>query len=122
MRDLKFRAWWKDTKEPVPDFMEEYLMDTLNNDDDNPFVWHQFTGLQDKHGKDIFEGDVVELTNDNDCCTLSGTKTKHLVSFMAPCFVLLEEVNGKGLGHFMWQNNILEIIGNVFENPELMEG
>ena len=104
MREIKFRAWWKDTMEKIPDFMEEYLIEVLNNDPDNPFIFSQFTGLLDKNGKEIFEGDVVkegglvsviEWANER-YCYRTTTGTIGLYGFCG------------------------EIIGNIYENPELI--
>lgn len=58
-RIIKFRAFWKDTKKIIPNFMEEYICDALNDD---MFIINQYTGLLDKNGKEIYEGDILHIT------------------------------------------------------------
>ncbi len=60
----------------------------------------QSTGLCDKNGKEIFEGDVVHIAGYGDC--LMG-------------FPFIELYEAKA------ENDIGEIIGNIYENPELLE-
>ena len=86
----------------------------------------QFTGLIDKNGKMIFEGDVVEFL-DNDILSGNEIKASGIVSFGDGEFIIDQidgvkesycnsfyEPDGRG---FSW--NELEIIGNIFDNPEL---
>ena len=55
MREIKFRAFWRDTLKQILDFSKEYLIDACN---DEVFIVDQFTGLKDKNGKEIYEGDI----------------------------------------------------------------
>jgi len=66
----------------------------------------QFTGLKDKNDKELYEGDIIDIEN--------GI-SKAIVKFKKGCFYAPE---GYRLGG--WENNLVEIIGNVFENPELL--
>lgn len=65
----------------------------------------QFTGLTDKNGKKIFEGDIL---------TLLGSRV-HIVRFEDGEFVLT------GTAFPMRHANKFEIIGNIHDNPELLE-
>ncbi len=71
----------------------------------------QFTGLKDSHRVEIFEGDVLELPNG----------TKGVVEWLECGFVLKMEKET------VWQNllfNVIShylIIGNIYENPELLK-
>lgn len=65
----------------------------------------QFTGLKDKNGKEIYEGDII---NDN------GLICE--IKFVEGCFVKNFET-----GNWIILNyNKIEIIGNIYENPELL--
>ena len=105
MRTIKFRAWNEEQKymayQGTPD------LETLQS-----FIFHfgdkelmQFTGLHDKNGKKIYEGDIV---------TDGVGKYKiiydlKLAGYQPYCIFRDDP------------ENYCEVIGNVFENPELLE-
>jgi hypothetical protein len=74
----------------------------------------EFTGLHDKNGKEIYGGDIVE--------SLCGGKERYVVKYAIDAsnvhkgFVL----HRKGYLHGYWDAD-QEIIGNIHENPELLE-
>jgi hypothetical protein len=104
-RVIKFRAWDKNKKEMFDPVGE---MD-LNNDG-----VMQYTGLKDKNGKDIYEGDVLKIEKEPNAEVIYGNG-----SFVG------KEVNGWDpmADYFPLCGNIktAEVIGNKFENPELLK-
>jgi len=97
----------------VPDFMEEYIIDALN---DEHFIISQFTGLYDKNGKEIWEGDV--FMTENNC--------KGIVKYEDGCFVTeippSERFDYERVDPLYYAVNMgIEVIGNIYENPELLE-
>lgn len=70
----------------------------------------QFTGLLDKNGKEIYEGDVVKRIGFG---VTRGSIEYFMASFMLKA-TSTDRLHGLEFGD-------LEIIGNIYENPELME-
>ena len=109
MRTIKFRFW----SPPGKSFVEQYkyngYVDELFEQDDM-LIPCQFTGFQDKIGNDLFEGDIVRFHEDK-----IGYVDFEFGSF------LLRIKNASTMGFiFLHAVGSYEIIGNKFENPELL--
>lgn len=85
-----------------------------------------YTGVIDKNGKKIYEGDVVKTT-DNSIDILFGapTYTRGVITWLRESFCLCQNyVGGNELSNYVNGHSYpanLEIIGNIFDNPELLE-
>jgi len=133
MREIKFRAWIDD-EELCNE--EEILHHLDENENFIPFMqdldsWYfddeqtlgdyfdyfdkekimQYTGLNDKNGKEIYEGDFVKI---KDSCT--GMEFIGVVDFMDASFMIKTDYST----NYRWMDYDVEVIENVYENQELL--
>ena len=77
----------------------------------------QFTGLTDKNGKKIFEGDIIELERG------WGEKVRYIVKYDTEiCSFIGDGINYIGFTTFENDGERIEVIGNIHDNPELLKG
>lgn len=121
MRDIEFRAWDKERKAWWPlDSTDE--LGVLN---DEAFNICQYTGLLDKNGKKIFEGDVISIDGEGKYEIRFGTGTYDCGVYEFQGFYLYDLENDEQYENTFWcsekQKERREIIGNRYEHPELIE-
>jgi uncharacterized phage protein (TIGR01671 family) len=130
MKEIKFRAWDKMNKKIFYLEHKEIFYD-LNDRNNLNLVFYktndkiidegigdfelmQYTGLKDKNGKEIYEGDIVEIEETGETYIVEFDIKKAKYIFRDNC----------GTGHnfdFNYYGNTFEVIGNIYENPELLE-
>ena len=71
----------------------------------------QYTGIEDKSGKEIYEGDVIDCLHD-------GFRFLSKVFFDQGSFVVQQDEDYEPC---LYEIHYVEIIGNIYENPELLE-
>ena len=86
-----------------------------NDGTDSKDVLMQYTGLKDKNGKEIYEKDILNMTY-HGSVSIVKPEIKGVVGFERCSFII--EENGISLGKI---GRSLEVIGNIYENPELLE-
>ena len=99
---------------------EGYCCRGCNLDPVIPETIGQYTGLTDKNGKKIFEGDRVKCNGDFGLGTIVYNSGSFAVEYDKP---IKEEWRGTLLFCLINENGILEceVIGNIHDNPELLE-
>lgn len=81
----------------------------------------QFTGLHDKNGKEIYEGDFLDVTVFD--CFDRDRQYRVLVEWVGSEFIgITNDDDAWNLGWLCSQDEEIEVIGNVYDNPELQKG
>lgn len=80
----------------------------------------QFTGLCDSKGNQIYEGDILRFGNSpSGVCEVKWNK---MISAFCIRFYFEKELGVRPLGEWAICERSVEIIGNIYDNPELLEG
>lgn len=120
MRDIKFRAWHEQNKTMVnfcnnklcnDEFQRRFLCRIMRGDFGD--VLMQYTDLKDNYGVEIYEGDIVSVSG------IKGSFEVELEGLRG--VILLDNILVNSYLDFVKEGRKITVIGNKYENPELLE-
>jgi uncharacterized phage protein (TIGR01671 family) len=132
MREVKFRAYEKNLKEMIPVHDIDFEKKMINTES----AWRlfdevdlmQYTGLKDNNGKGIYEGDIIvyEIYNgvgiESYYARVFWSENEEKYKNRFEWLIAYLETDGfDALSRPAAYNEELEVIGNIYENPELLE-
>lgn len=107
---LRMNGHWFIFPDPAPGGIDKYEVD--------PATVGEFTGLKDKNGKEIYEGDVMEIPETEFNAEIIGR-----VLFEEDAYYIIPLRGGHLWGlHWSLRKHDAKIIGNIHDNPELLKG
>ena len=122
-RELKFRVWLHNDKR----WGEVAVLEVFNSSGKLEYLYQnqdytiqQYTGLKDKNGKEIYEGDIIET---HPFLLYPSIAENYIVIFCDGKFCLSQNKKPEDTLELVHHSDthILEVIGNIFENPELLK-
>lgn len=113
MREIKFRAWDIRSNKWLPYFdnLTLPLGHMSNFANRSGIILMQFTRIKDKNGSEIYEGDIVKHPNGNKPCQVVWNDQQHGWR--------RADKDGRALVGRLTSE--YEVLGNIYENPELLE-
>lgn len=119
MREIKFRAWDGERLKQVTlwGFHEGFIMTSKGSMDEDEYKVMQYTGLKDKNGIEIYEGDLITIMN---------PFIKQEAIGVAEIVFSHEYVGGwvaQSANDYLnigTRTHMISVVGNKYENPELL--
>lgn len=116
MREIRFRTYWKDEKEMH--YLKHLDLEFCHHDEQVELM--QYTGLKDKNGVEIYEGDIVNIED----CEAAKYKIEW-VGFRCSFECVTINPDDDMWTHGAFDDDIdsesCTVIGNIYENPELLK-
>lgn len=131
MREIKFRAWHKELKRFAPDHASIQIGGgephvAFDGFDGNFYtdVWYlsdcvllQYTGIEDKNGTEIYEGDILKCFGDVSIVSFNAKNFGGVIGWN----LLDREGEAREYYYGRTPSEEEEVIGNIYENPELLK-
>ncbi|PEN76867.1 hypothetical protein CN544_28890 [Bacillus toyonensis] len=122
MREIKFRLYQKMAKEMISwnKIKGIYKLSVLDDNEDNDIFsgWMQYTGFKGRNGIEIFEKDIVHIVG-----VIPGVEIDEIgIVKSIDGSWMIENLKGTDGWLLFQEGTEIEVLGNVFENPELLQG
>lgn len=121
MREIKFRAW-NEVEEKMLNwnkFLDTNMKNTFIAPESTGLILMQYTGLKDKTGKEIYEGDIIKIKYGLDNLLFICE-----IIYLDGAFRTKKFVYGSYYDclYYWYANDYdIEVIGNIYDNPELLK-
>ena len=131
MREIKFRAWRKNKNSMVEvddihfNFPHDgtvcniWYVDGISTEfaDGENVILMQYTGLKDKNGKEIYEGDIVKTYT---MWVLCEEAIAEVIFYEGAYCITFDGIRKSTIEPMTSVSELREVIGNIYENPELL--
>lgn len=126
MRTIKFRFWNPPGKAFVQQYKYSGYVDELF-EQDSMLIPSQYTDMKDCNGKEIWEGDIIEF--ERPLTSKDFKKFTAIISYANAAYLVMAKTSDvEGTLAYIWLHDLskeiynwkIKVIGNKFENPELI--